>query len=644
MSTNHNPEQIQVLQQRLVVIDKERNEIISQIDKLKKQQKAVQEIQKNTLTSEEKVALFRSLFRGRENVYAKHWQNKTEKSGYSPHCANEWKYGLCQKPRTKCSVCQNKNYMPLSDTTIEAHLRGEIVIGIYPLTEDEKCYFLVIDFDDGGWKNDIATLRVICQKADIPIVIERSRSGKGAHIWIFFDEAISACLARKMGSAILTHAMNKRHEISFKSYDRLFPNQDTMPKGGFGNLIALPLQAFPRKSQNSVFIDEKFLPYNDQWNYLRGVRKLTEDDVRSLIAKLCVDNELGSLKADTEENPKPWERVPPIKLTQSDLPMQVKIIKTDMLYIEKDGFSQRALNQIKRLATFKNPEFYKAQAMRMPTYNKPRIISCSEESEKYLALPRGCAADLIAMLNRINTPYFCADKTDIGQSIRVEFSGVLREEQQEAIVELLRHHDGVLAATTAFGKTVVAAKLIAERKVNTLILVHRKQLLAQWIARLSEFLVIDEVLPVQEQKRGRKKKLNVIGSLCAGKNKLSLIIDVAIMQSLYSAGDVKEYVKNYGMIIIDECHHVPAFNFEQILKQVNAKYIYGLTATPARKDGHHPIIFMYCGPVRFRVDALKQAQKRPFDHFIIPRFTSFHMPDEDEKFSIQDIYANIVHD
>jgi hypothetical protein len=191
-------------------------------------------------------------------LYAKRWQNKAGKSGYSPHCANEWKNGVCQKPRVKCSACKQKSYVPLSDNIIEAHLRGEIVIGLYPMTGDEKCYFGAIDFDEAEWVKDIAVLRAVCQETGIPMAVERSRSGKGAHVWIFFEDAIPASLARKLGSAILTHAMNKRHEITFKSYDRLFPNQDTMPKGGFGNLIALPLQATPRKSNNSIFINEYF--------------------------------------------------------------------------------------------------------------------------------------------------------------------------------------------------------------------------------------------------------------------------------------------------------------------------------------------------------------------------------------------------
>jgi hypothetical protein len=286
MKENSPRKNIKVLKQRLIALDCERNEIIAQINQLKNAQQIARTTQDDIFTPEEKTALFRSLFRGREDVYARRWQNKAGKSGYSPHCANEWKSGVCQKPRIKCSACKQKSYVHLSDDIIEAHLRGEIVIGLYPMTEDEKCYFLAIDFDEVEWIEDIAVLRAICQENEIPMAVERSRSGKGAHVWIFFEDAISASLARKLGSAILTHAMNKRHEITFKSYDRLFPNQDTMPKGGFGNLIALPLQAVPRKSDNSIFINEYFLPYEDQWKFLGEVTKLSERSV-IYISPIC---------------------------------------------------------------------------------------------------------------------------------------------------------------------------------------------------------------------------------------------------------------------------------------------------------------------------------------------------------------------
>ena len=217
-------------------------------------------------------------------------------------------------------------------------------------------------------------------------------------IWFFFDEPITAASARKLGTALLTYSMNRRHEIKFKSYDRFFPNQDTMPKGGFGNLIAFPLQAQPRKNGNSVFIDEHLKPYPDQWEFLSSISKLSEKKVGALTTKLSAfanGNDLGILRRDDEESGKPWERTPVIPLTKEDFPGTMRLVKTNMIYILKQGISQRALNALKRLAAFRNPEFYKAQAMRMPTYNKPRIISCSDETGEYLCMPRGCEPDIM---------------------------------------------------------------------------------------------------------------------------------------------------------------------------------------------------------------------------------------------------------
>ncbi|MBU4477535.1 MAG: DEAD/DEAH box helicase family protein [Candidatus Omnitrophica bacterium] len=595
------------------------------------------------LSKNEKIQLFRSLFRGRDDVYAKRWQNKTGRSGYSPVCLNEWQRGICGKPKTRCADCEHKLYATLDAQAIENHLRGGLVVGIYPLLPDENCYFLAIDFDDTGWEKDVSVVREVCREFNIPMAVERSRSGNGAHVWFFFEDCLSATRARKFGSAVITYAMNKRHEISFASYDRFFPNQDTMPKGGMGNLIALPLQLDARKTGHSIFIDEKFNPYEDQWGFLSSIKKLSGDTVESLISKLCTGNELGILKEDEEEK-KPWLKNR-IRLTKADYPKQTIIVKADMLYINKEGFSSRALNALKRLSAFRNPEFYKAQAMRMPTYNKPRVISCFEDKNNYLCLPRGCEGDINVLLNEYAVEMCWDDQTNRGRDIKVEFKGVLREEQQEAVDELLKFDNGILSATTAFGKTVIAAKLIAERKVNTLILVHRQQLLLQWIVRLLEFLIIDEKLPVPEKKRGRKKKQSVIGRLGGGKDSLSGIIDIAIMQSLNDAGEVKEIVKNYGMAIVDECHHIPAFSFEQILKKVNAKYVYGLTATPVRQDGHHPILFMHCGPIRYKVDARKQAEQRPFEHYVIPRFTGFRIAaSDDTTLSIQELYAEMAVD
>jgi len=599
----------------------------------------------------EKVRLFMSLFRGRDDVYAKRWENKAkETAGYSPACSNEWKPCICQKPKIKCSVCKHQDFLPLSEMTVEAHLRGQqnLVAGIYPLLPNETCWFLSIDFDDEGWQKDITTLREVCSVFEIPVAVERSRSGNGAHAWFFFENPVPASLARKFGSALLTYAMNKRHEITFKSYDRFFPNQDTMPKGGFGNLIALPLQKKARRNNNSIFINEHFQPIEDQWAFLASIQRLSEENLEELISKLCPGSELGTLKTDDEEEPKPWESIKKTEVSKNDFPNKVEIVKANMLFIPKAGVSQKALNRLKRLAAFKNPEFYKAQAMRLPTFDKPRIISCSDETTEYLCLPRGCETDVKMLFEEMKTKVLWTDKTNHSRKIDVEFNGSLRDEQPLAVKKLLEYDHGILCGTTAFGKTVAAIKLIAERKVNTLILVDKVSLVSQWKEKLSVFLTINELFPINDisgtRKRGKSK--SIIGQMGAGKKALNGIVDIAVMQSLNRMGEVKDCVKDYGMVIVDECHHVSAFSFEKILKNVNAKYVYGLTATPIRKDGHHPIIFMQCGPIRYRDDAKKQAEKRPFDHFIIPRFTSFNTPlDKEEKdISIHELYAGIIED
>ncbi|HRV43744.1 MAG TPA: hypothetical protein P5208_00470 [Smithellaceae bacterium] len=244
----------------------------------------------------EKIKLFATLFRGRDDVYAKRWENKKGDTGYSPACHNEWKSGVCRKPQVKCSVCAHRAYDELTEQVLEDHLRGKVIAGIYPLCVDETCRFLAMDFDDVGWQRDITTLRSVCVAFDIPIVVERSRSGNGAHAWFFFDAPIPATVARRFGSALITCSMSRHHELSFKSYDRLFPNQDTMPKGGFGNLIALPLQKKARELGNSVFIDENFEPYENQWDFLSAIQKMSEGSIVALAARLSGQDELGALK------------------------------------------------------------------------------------------------------------------------------------------------------------------------------------------------------------------------------------------------------------------------------------------------------------------------------------------------------------
>lgn len=576
--------------------------------------------------SVDKIKLFRSLFSGREDVFAKRWYGvSTGKSGYQPVCGNEWDETLCDKKKYKCCACPNRKLLPLTDQDIYHHLEGKDnygrdVIGIYPMLADETVHFCCVDFDNDGFEAAAKAFYSVCAENEVPAYIERSRSGSGAHVWIFFAEPIPAKTARQFVSGLLTCAMERCGKIDFRSYDRMFPNQDTMPNGGFGNLIALPLQGQARKNGNSVFVNADFVPYEDQWEHLSSVQKLAPVFVESILAKLTKKNELGTLMTDSEE--KPW-RNEKKSVTVFDFPRELTVTLSDMIYIPTKNLSCAAINAIKRLAAFKNPDFYRTQAMRMPVYNKPRVICLAESTEDYIAIPRGCKDALTEMLDNAEVYYSFVDETNPGRAIDVFFNGSLREEQQPAADALLRDNIGVLSATTAFGKTVVGAYLIAQKKVSTLILVHTQSLMTQWKESLEKFLDFNIEQPEQKKSRGRKRQWSPVGILGAGKNTLHGNVDIAVMQSLFDGDDVKELVRDYGMIIVDECHHVSAVNFEAILKYANAKNIYGLTATPTRQDGHHPIIFMQCGEIKYKVDAKTQAQKRDFEQVLIPRFTSF---------------------
>lgn len=587
-------------------------------------------------TPEEKIALFRSLFVGREDVYAKRYENQnTGRSGYVPACGNEWVQGVCDKKKHKCTECPNRSFLKLSNQVLYHHLSGKDelgrdVIGTYPMLQDETTKFLVIDFDEANWQSDVNAVRITCNQYEISTYVERSRSGNGAHLWIFFTEPVKASLARKLGSAVLTKTMEDHPSLKFISYDRMFPNQDTMPKGGFGNLIALPLQGKARKDGNSEFVDERFISYPDQWEYLYRIKRLSPEQLNSLLHQLCKGSEMGELLTEADE--KPWEKLTEKPLAPLDFTDTIRIIRANMLYINKSGLSNRSQNKIKRLAAFKNPEFYRKQAMRLSVTLIPRVIYTSEDTEQYIAIPRGCEESLIQLLNESNADYMITDRRNTGKTISVRFNGTLRPEQQTAANEMLRHDIGILSATTAFGKTVVASYLISERKVNTLILVHSSALLQQWKKSLSEFLLFDDPLTEQPKSRGRRKELSHIGQLGSAKNTINDFVDIAIMQSLVSGDRVKELVKNYGMVIVDECHHVSAFTFERILREVNAKYVYGLTATPTRQDGHHPIIYMQCGPIRYRVGAKEQIIKSKMGHYVTPVFTDFRIAETDLKY------------
>ncbi len=596
-------------------------------------------------SSEAKIALFRSLFRGREDVYARRFESrKTGKSGYAPACANEWVRGICEKPRIKCAECPHRHFFPVTDDVIRWHLSGQdeagqpFVAGVYPMLLDETCFFLAVDFDKTGWLEDSAAFMETCRRMDLLAALERSRSGRGGHAWLFFDEAVPAALARKLGSHILTETMERRPDIGFDSYDRFFPNQDTLPQGGFGNLIGLPLQKQRRGDGNSVFVDDQGVPHLDQWAFLstlgRMGRARLEDVAREAERRGRV---LGvSLPPPEDDEPAPWTAPPSRRRKDApiagELPQSLELVLGSEIYIAKSGLIPGLRNRLLRIAAFQNPEFYKAQAMRLPTYDKPRIIACAEEHPQHIGLPRGCLDDVREVLTNLNIRPVIRDERYAGQPLRVTFQGELRPEQTRAADAMLKHETGVLSATTAFGKTVVAAWLIAQRGVNTLVLVHRRQLLDQWVERLATFL---------------DRPAKSIGRIGGGRNKPTGLLDVAVIQSLVRKGVVDDRVGDYGHLIVDECHHLSAHSFEQVVRRAKARFVVGLSATVTRKDGHHPVIFMQCGAVRHRVDAKAQAAARPFEHTVLVRPTAFQSTSSagaDKRIEFQVLYQLLVDD
>lgn len=592
------------------------------------------ETSSTTLSPTEKISLYRSLFRGRDDVYAIRWEGKNGRAGYSPVCANEWDRRVCQKPKIKCSECPHSSWKVATDQVIYDHLAGKHMIGVYPLLQDESCYFLAIDFDKTTWQEDALAFINTCKKYSIHAALERSQSGNGAHIWIFFKESIPARLARFLGTGLLTKTMQNRHSVSLDSYDRLFPNQDTMPKGGFGNLIALPLQGARRKHGNSIFLNDALEPYTDQWALLATLQPLSYQEVLTLIDKISEQGNLLDIRSSQtdEDHPDPWV-TPKLNLLYPSievaLPEKIELVMANLIYVPYKNLPSVLINQIKKIAAFQNPEFYRAQAMRISTYGKPRVIYCAEEFTEYVGLPRGCENELIHLLDHYKIKFSMRDETQKGKGILAEFLGRLREEQEKALHALLPHNYGILAATTAFGKTVVAAKIIAERKVNTLILVHRQQLLEQWRERLSTFLDIPT------------KSIGVIGG---GRNKLTGNIDIGMLQSLSKQGTVLEEITEYGQIIVDECHHLSAFSFEQVLKKAKAHYVLGLTATPIRKDGHHPIILMQCGQIRYRVSSKNQIEDSAMRYTVKPQYTNFSINDFSAKPEMNGLYQALLED
>lgn len=581
---------------------------------------------------------FMMFCRGRKNVYDLRYTNpKTGKNGYYTQCFNRWDRGchIQKKDGVRCKDCELRAYKPVTLPLIKAHMNGtdpngNDVVAIYPMLENNLCQLLVFDFDnhakgaeqedyaniDDGWKEEINALRRICKNLDVDAVVERSRSGRGAHLWIFFKEMVPARLARRFGFALLEKGAESVNLKSFKYYDRMIPTQDVLPEGGLGNVIALPLQGMALKSGNSAFIDENWNAYEDQLNVLAGTRRLTRQGIEDY---LSLWYSTGSTSEDNGTDA-PWDKNSEIEA--GSVKGVVRIVLADRIYIDSTGMSNKTKRQLRRMATFSNKQYFQNQAMDMPNYDESRFIYLGSDEGKYIVLPRGLREEILKKFDNAGISYKIEDKRTKGQELNISFRGELRESQIPAVETMLENETGILHAATAFGKTVVCCDMIARRGISTLILVDRADLMNQWIKRLEEFLDIDEELPEYQTKTGRtRKRKSLIGNLQGAHDTLTGIVDVAMIRSLKKKDGFHPKLKEYAQVYFDECHHAASDSAIEVLQEINAKYVYGVTATPKRGDGKEKINEFLLGPIRYRFTAKDRAEEQNINHLVYPRFT-----------------------
>ena len=591
----------------------------------------------------DKLELFRNLFTGRKDVYAHGYRRKDGGIGYAPACANEWKPDICPKAshqRIKCAECRSRTFLELSDATIIAHFKGSDdrlrdVVGQYVLDKDCNTNVLVIDFDKADWKEAANAIRHAAKSHGIDAAVERSRSGNGAHIWFFFLEPMSAKTARDFGSCLIAEAAALNKTITFKAFDRMLPAQSTIPEGGFGNLIALPFQGKAQREGNSVFVDERFEPFPDQWLCLSQIQLISRTTVHRLIEG-AKNKPLGIATAAATNKTRRNVQVPRkrLPLTPRDFPSNLPVTQAAMLYIPEKSLSPAAQMEIRGLAAFANPEFFRAQSMHQSVFGKTRLIDLSELRGDCVAIPRGCKAQLERLLQETGVSAHYSDERNMGNPIEMTFKGTLHPEQQIAADQMLQYEDGIMSAPTGFGKTVIGAYLIAAIGLPTLVIVPKTALITQWKSQLERFLDITDNREPAKTPKGRisKRQPPLIGQIGGGKTAVSGLIDVASFQSLSGkdpqTGEpiVKDLVRNYGLIICDECHHAAAPQLELVLKSAPAKYVYGLSATPERSDGLTRALFMLCGPLRYAIDPKTQAIQQGIQRIVRPRFTGIRLP------------------
>ena len=609
--------------------------------------------------TEELANRFFAMFWGRTDVYAK----RGTKGGYFPQCDHRWNDRICPKQhgeKIHCEACGHRKWTELKPKKIIEHLLGlredgADVLGVYPLFPDGTCRFLVFDFDNhekgaektdfantsDEWHEEVDALRLICERNGIAPLVERSRSGRGAHVWIFFKKPISASLARSFGFLLLDKGSSSINLKSFHYYDRMYPSQDAA--SSIGNLIALPLQGQALKNGNSAFVDKNWNVYPDQWDILlKHTEKLSKEEIEKYMEKWQAElaEEKGmSVLSISGNRPKPWKKKE--KFVKTDVVGKMHIVLGNGIYVDTLNLMPNLQNQVRSMAAFDNPIFYKNKRLGYSNYYHFSAVYMGKDKDGYICIPRGLRENLLDSCKEAGIEYEIVDHREKGRPIRVSFQGDLKMQQNLAAQHLLAFDYGILSAATAFGKTVVCSYLIAERKVNTLILLQSKDLLEQWIDELNKFLIIDEEPPIYRTKSGREKRRDsVIGILHGGKNTLTGIVDVAMVGSMYHKGTFNDFINSYGMVLMDECHHCGSNTSIEVMQKVNARYVYGVTATPKRGDNLEKIIHMLLGPIRHSYTAKERAMEQGIGHYVYPRYTRV-IDTNESKNNINGAYALI---
>ena len=587
---------------------------------------------------------FFSMFWGRQDVYAKRSVNKeTGKAAYYPQCNNFWT-NVCHKKikdGINCKDCKNRSYKTITKKDILNHLQGNAynasdVIGVYPLLSNGTCRFMVFDFDnhdkdaeekdfansDDTWVEEVESMREICVLNGIEPLVERSRSGRGAHVWIFFDKPIDASFVRKFGFALLDKGAEQINLKSFKYYDRMLPAQDSLPEdSAVGNLIALPLQGKALQDGNSAFIDGNWNAYPNQWETLFNKPRLSQEFLEEKIKEWSnIIDDIAANAAESDRE-KPWNRMQ--HFNKNDVEGKLHIILSNGIYVDNTNLKAAMQNRIRRMAAISNPVFYKNQAIGTSNYDTARWIYLGKDHlSGYIQIPRGLQDELWENIKQADIDYEMEDERQQGRKINVDFKGELRPEQDKALKELIKYDNGILHAATAFGKTVVSSAIIAQKKINTLIILESSALIEQWKEALEKFLNINEGLPTYETKTGRvRKRKSLIGTLQGAHDSMTGIIDIAMAGSLCKKGKYHKMMNEYGLVLIDECHHSASETIANVLKEVKAKYVYGVTATPKRGDGLEKINYMLIGPIRYSYTAKEKAKEQGIQHLVYPRFT-----------------------